>query len=292
MVTSEICENTLKHAEEGTLTLDVEKNGRVLIIRLEDKGPGIADVSLAMEKGFSSIRGSLGLGLEIVQRLMDEVSIHSEVNRGTTILLKKFLPLTIDIVEYGVLSIAADGYLYNGDRYVIKEFDGDSVLLAVIDGIGQGLNAYLASSFMQKQIEECYRESPEQILEICHDMFKRSKMEGGSAISIAKIFPGRLQYAGIGDTHAYWIDDKLNLLKNIPGSVGNFQFKSPILTEIKFDHPITLCLCTDGIKNILGRPPIEEASNAQQLAKIIYNRYTRSYGDVTTLVAHYKLLAD
>ncbi|PHN00905.1 hypothetical protein CRP01_39900 [Flavilitoribacter nigricans DSM 23189 = NBRC 102662] len=289
LVTSELCENAIKHAIEGTLILDVEKGGRILVIRLKDRGPGISDISMAMEKGYSSVKGSLGLGLEIVRRLMDDISIKSIVDQGTTIVAKKFLPLTTDIVEYGLLSIAADGYLYNGDAYVIKEFDGDSVLLSVIDGVGQGLKANLAASFMGRLIKENYRLPTAEILEICHELFKKGKMEGGAAVSIARLMPGKLEYAGIGDTHAYWINDKLNILKNIVGSVGNYNFKPPIVQEIPLSEPVTLCLCTDGIRNLLTRPPMEEFSDVQQLAKMLYNHHSRSYGDVTALVAHYKL---
>src|SRR5437870_8665545 len=46
-----------------------------------DKGPGIPDISRALEAGFSTSR-SLGLGLPGVRRLMDEFEIVSDVGLG------------------------------------------------------------------------------------------------------------------------------------------------------------------------------------------------------------------
>jgi serine/threonine-protein kinase RsbT len=60
-----------------------------LLIIASDEGPGIADISLALQDGYSTSR-SLGLGLPGVRRLMDEFSIDSEVGKGTTVTLKKW----------------------------------------------------------------------------------------------------------------------------------------------------------------------------------------------------------
>jgi serine/threonine-protein kinase RsbT len=56
----------------------------------EDHGPGIPDITRAMEPGFSTGRG-LGMGLPGAKRLMDEMSIQSEVGKGTTVQIRKWL---------------------------------------------------------------------------------------------------------------------------------------------------------------------------------------------------------
>jgi len=55
----------------------------------EDEGPGIADISLALQDGYSSNK-SLGLGLPGAKRLMDEFEIDSQLGRGTTIKMIKW----------------------------------------------------------------------------------------------------------------------------------------------------------------------------------------------------------
>lgn len=44
----------------------------------EDKGPGIPDIEMAMQDGYSTSKG-LGQGLPGTKRLMDEFEIKSEV---------------------------------------------------------------------------------------------------------------------------------------------------------------------------------------------------------------------
>ena len=69
----------------------IEISGRVgLEIICQDEGPGIPDVGLAMQDGFSTST-SLGMGMPGAKRLMDEFEIESEVGFGTTVTIRKWL---------------------------------------------------------------------------------------------------------------------------------------------------------------------------------------------------------
>jgi serine/threonine-protein kinase RsbT len=88
---SEVARNIIQHAQRGEIEFTrVRNNGRDgLMIVARDEGPGIQDVSQAMQPGFSTIR-SLGLGLPGAKRLVDEFEIASEIGKGTTITMKKW----------------------------------------------------------------------------------------------------------------------------------------------------------------------------------------------------------
>lgn len=88
---SELVRNMLKYANGGTTTIEVISKGRENGIRLlfEDKGPGIADIKLAMKDGFSTGK-SLGLGLPGAKRLASEFDIKSTIGKGTTVTLIKW----------------------------------------------------------------------------------------------------------------------------------------------------------------------------------------------------------
>ncbi|WP_018616679.1 anti-sigma regulatory factor [Segetibacter koreensis] len=88
---SELVRNMLKYANGGVTTIEVISKGRENGIRLifEDKGPGIADIKLAMKDGFSTGK-SLGLGLPGAKRLSSEFDIKSTVGKGTTVTLIKW----------------------------------------------------------------------------------------------------------------------------------------------------------------------------------------------------------
>jgi len=88
---SELARNIVLYANEGEVVLQLlENNGRRGIkIVAGDNGPGIADIELAMQLGYST-SGSLGLGLPGVKRLMDEFEIASEVGKGTRVTVVKW----------------------------------------------------------------------------------------------------------------------------------------------------------------------------------------------------------
>ena len=85
-VSSELAGNVLKYAVRGSLYLkQVRKAGkRGLEICVEDEGPGIADVELALKDHFSS-KGTLGLGLPGVKRMVDDFCLTSEMGKGTSV---------------------------------------------------------------------------------------------------------------------------------------------------------------------------------------------------------------
>jgi serine/threonine-protein kinase RsbT len=88
---SELARNIVAYARAGEMTLRVVHRGdrRGLVVIARDEGPGIDDVSLVMQDGFSTGR-SLGLGLPGAKRLMDEFDIESELGRGTTVTMTKW----------------------------------------------------------------------------------------------------------------------------------------------------------------------------------------------------------
>ena len=89
---SELGRNILKYAGSGEIFLGPTNTGSKhgLIVVARDEGPGISDVALAMQDGYSTSNG-LGLGLPGTRRLMDKFDIDSMVGRGTTVTVKKWL---------------------------------------------------------------------------------------------------------------------------------------------------------------------------------------------------------
>ena len=89
---SEIARNIVEYAKEGEALISLINDGprQGIQIILSDEGPGIPDTSTVMRDGFSTGRG-LGIGLPGARRLMDDFEIVSEVGRGTTITMKKWI---------------------------------------------------------------------------------------------------------------------------------------------------------------------------------------------------------
>ena len=89
---SEVARNIVEYAKTGEIALKAVNQGgkHGLVVVARDEGPGIPDIALAMQDGYSTAKG-LGLGLPGARRLMDEFEIVSRVGRGTTVTMKKWV---------------------------------------------------------------------------------------------------------------------------------------------------------------------------------------------------------
>ena len=88
---SELARNVLVHGAGGTVRIEVLSHDRRKGLKLtfEDRGPGIADISLAMRDGYST-SGGLGLGLSGAKRLSNEFEISSTVGAGTRVAIARW----------------------------------------------------------------------------------------------------------------------------------------------------------------------------------------------------------
>ena len=77
------------YAKRGEVELSVvrDDNGRAGIkVIARDQGPGIENLELAMQDGYTS-GGGLGLGLPGARRLVDDFNIDTAPGQGTTVTL-------------------------------------------------------------------------------------------------------------------------------------------------------------------------------------------------------------
>lgn len=82
--------NVVAHAWEGVM--NVMLDGKSITVTIADKGPGIADIPLAMQEGYSTASPEVremgfgaGMGLPNMKKNCDVLNIVSEVNVGTTV---------------------------------------------------------------------------------------------------------------------------------------------------------------------------------------------------------------
>lgn len=82
--------NVVAHAWEGSMNVVID-NTTIRVI-IEDKGPGIPDISLAMQEGFSTASTEVremgfgaGMGLPNMKKNCDRLNIESTVNVGTKV---------------------------------------------------------------------------------------------------------------------------------------------------------------------------------------------------------------
>jgi serine/threonine-protein kinase RsbT len=82
--------NIVAHAYRGVIYVDVSGDG--IKLKLVDEGPGIADIPLAMTKGYSTASPQVremgfgaGMGLPNISENADSFAIDSKVGVGTAL---------------------------------------------------------------------------------------------------------------------------------------------------------------------------------------------------------------
>ena len=85
--------NMVIHASGGTA--DVEVSDEEITIVLKDSGPGIPNVELAMQAGYSTARDNIrnlgfgaGMGFPNMKKYTDSLEIDTVVGKGTTVTMR------------------------------------------------------------------------------------------------------------------------------------------------------------------------------------------------------------
>jgi anti-sigma regulatory factor (Ser/Thr protein kinase) len=88
--------NMVIHANGGTAEVEITPDKVSMV--LEDKGPGIEDVDLAMQEGYSTATEEIrqlgfgaGMGLPNIKKYTDELEIVSKKGAGTTIKMSVYV---------------------------------------------------------------------------------------------------------------------------------------------------------------------------------------------------------
>ena len=88
--------NVVLYARDAVMTLEVDSAS--IRIKIEDNGPGIADIGLAMREGYSTATNEMrelgfgaGMGLPNIRKNADEFKLESTVGVGTRLEITIYL---------------------------------------------------------------------------------------------------------------------------------------------------------------------------------------------------------
>jgi anti-sigma regulatory factor (Ser/Thr protein kinase) len=302
IVVTELGVNLLDHsAINGKIICSYIKEGQKEGIQVEsiDEGPGIANIEAMMEDGVSS-SGSLGIGLGAVRRLMSDLKISSTTKdrmksnnqrTGTKIITKKYLPLKehdkdklIREIRYSIFTRSKIGENFNGDNYFIKHFE-DRSLISVIDGLGHGKEASIASKKAVIYLSENYYKELDDIIRELHKFLKHTR---GIAISLALINEtnGTLDYIGIGNVMTKVFNSPQPIRPiNYNGTVGK-ALRSFKTLSYSWRVGNIIIMTSDGISTRydVENGQISLNQHPMLIAKKIFDIYNKKHDDATIIV--------
>ena len=287
---TEMATNVVKHAKAGRIVCErVIQNGapglRVLCL---DKGPGIRDITKALEDGYSTSQTS-GNGLGSVKRLSTHFDIYSLPGLGTCVLAEfwpqKKVPALKTPIQLGVISVPIHGESVCGDGWAIKP-TADSVYLMVVDGQGHGILAAEAAQEAKRVLAQAQSTSPATILQECHDALRKTR---GAAAAIASISQEKrtLSFAGLGNISATLLSrNGRRGIASHNGTVGH-QIHNVREFTVPWDESSILIMHSDGLVSRwdLENYPGIGSKHASILAAVLYRDFDRQRDDVTVLVA-------
>ena len=289
IVVTEMATNIVKHAQRGKILCEsVQHNGasglRVLCV---DSGPGIHNISVALQDGYSTY-GSSGNGLGAVRRLSTVFDLYSLPRIGTCVVAEFWpgkRPNATQTFSLGVVSQPVRGEPVCGDGWGIRA-TADHSFFMVVDGLGHGTFAAEAAREAERVLAHSSSSSASSILRDCHDALKKTR---GAAAAIAQVSrnKGILTYAGIGNISATVIDGQSRRgIASHNGTVGHQIHKIQEFT-MPWNQASLLIMHSDGLgsKWDVNQYPGLAGKHPSIIAAMLYRDFQREKDDVTVMVA-------
>ncbi len=291
LVVSELASNIIKYANRGILTLTpvslAEQNG--LMIEATDSGPGFNE-NTALKDGFSS-SGTLGCGLGAVNRMMDEFDIHTNENNqlGTRIVCKRWLRKKSSVngrcpFDIGIVSRPKPGEDVNGDSFVIKQGNGQS-LVAVIDGVGHGRLAHQAAQAARHYIEN-HSELP--FLDIFRGVDRACRSSRGVVMALASFDwdSMKLTFASVGNIEVKVLGAQEKFKFIVRRGIVGKNAPNPVITENDWRMDYALALHSDGLSTHWNWKDFSHHSDrsAQFIAEYMHRALEKDSDDTTLII--------
>jgi hypothetical protein len=194
-----------------------------------------------------------------------------------------------DVLSWGVASAQLPGEPCSGDLHLVKTYPGGA-LVAVVDGLGHGVEAAEVARKAVESIEEHPGEPLVSLLKRCDEALHGTR---GAVLSLASFDSHRheMSWLGLGNVEGFLIGAPGNgaverqALVSRGGVVGS-RLGSARATTLSVQAGDLLIFATDGIRADFTAD-IRFGQEPQQMADLILARCTKGTDDALVLVARY-----
>jgi anti-sigma regulatory factor (Ser/Thr protein kinase) len=186
-------------------------------------------------------------------------------------------------MKFGIASRPILGLNMNGDAYVTEEWNGQT-LVAVLDGLGHGEEANMASAQAKVYILQNRTKDVEQLILGLHADLHTTR---GIAIGLAKIdrTTNQLFFCGIGNIEASIIGEPPMHPISLDGIVG-MSLRKVKRFEYRYDLLKAVILHSDGISSKFDMSDYPASyEDPQKTSEQILNEWGKKHDDATILIA-------
>lgn len=317
LAVSEAAMNQLRHARSGEILLsrlrdddlpghsipghaEKQRSGGVEMLAVDD-GPGIVKLGLALREEVClaearTARG-LGIGLGSIRRLSDEFAIHAPPGVGTVVLARFWHgragnaddspePLEPFALQIGAVSRARRGQSVCGDAWRLRRTGEHTYHLMVVDGLGHGRVAAIASRAALEGLRDTKAATPPcDVLTAAHEAAQGTR--GAAALVIRlRALSGEIDVSGVGNVQgALWAGERWKGIASQPGTLGVAPARIRQTTySLAAGDPFVVH--TDGLSSkwLSGEFPGMRRLHPSLVAASLYRDFGHDHDDTTVLV--------
>ena len=318
-VVSELGMNIVKYAGRGSMTLSLQDGPRAYVeVLAEDRGPGIANLDLALTEHYSS-RGTLGLGLSGVRRMSDEFDIRSAPDAGTSVRARRWLQETAvpraapapapaaapalvptDATTAAQPPAAAGtqpggwqmaqakrpcyGDVVSGDGCVLQAVP-HGIVAAILDVLGHGAEAHRLARHCERWLAAHAHADLVGLAMALH-----AEVRGSLGLALTLAFVDQqtqgMVVTGIGNTRLFCLRAPGLCIDAQPGIVGGRSMPRLRPTRVQLAPHDTLLMATDGINERLTLQELMPLRHlgVQPLAQQVLREHGKEHDDATCMV--------
>jgi anti-sigma regulatory factor (Ser/Thr protein kinase) len=309
---SELGRNILKYATAGEVALEqLQSDGRPgMQAVVSDRGPGIEDLESALQDHYST-SGTLGLGLPGVKRLVDQFEIESARGRGTRVMIRLYgapsrpgltralqqgrsaVSQGIERGWGGVLKQAESneiecayfirpclGERVSGDA-VIVDRRGDTVFLALIDGLGHGPNANQIAMSAQQYLRGSWEEDLPSTAKGLHQQLNGT--DGAAAgLATLDLASRELRYLGVGNVTLRILGPAPQRLSYTEGTLGA-QVRALRPEVIRLGRGDVALMFSDGVSDRVRNEgaALPKLESVKALVRRLVQQYGKPHDDAS-----------
>ena len=307
IMVTELVTNVMKHGGgKGKLVVceySDANDHKAIEVWCCDTGNGISDLGQAMKDGHSA-KNTLGLGMGTIRRFSDEMELNPTLTnrfretyfagcerfknciRTVKYLPNKNLLVSNRTIEVGAMSRSKPGETLNGDAYAISHLSPTLSIASVIDGLGHGKEANLASQLAREQILLKPELPVDALMQHIHNALRGTR---GATIGLAKIDTEKqkISFSGIGNIESFLTgpSGKKNLISF--GGIMGHNMRTPRIYEFDYKPGDNLCMYSDGITTRWKTDDVDWHLPTQKIAENILNLYARPNDDATVLIVRH-----